>query len=890
MSDERRRLEVRDQADPLRRRARPGDQRPRDADLQDDVVRVQQRRARARTCSRSPSSATSTRASEPDAGRRRGARRRARGRHRRPSLVASGQAAETFAVLNIAQAGDHIVSSSSIYGGTYNLFKYTLAKLGIETTFVENQDDAEEWRARRPPEHQAVLRRDHRQPEDQHPRHRAGRRRRARERACRSSSTTRSRRRTSSVRSSTAPTSSCTRPPSSSAATARSSAASSSTAARSRGRRTSTSSPGLTEPDPSYHGASYTTVLGDGIAYIIKARVQLLRDLGAAIVARQRVRSSSRASRRCSLRIERHVQNAQEIAEWLENHADVATRELLGPAVEPVVRGREQVRPQGRRRGAVVRAQGRRGCRPRAGRQRRRCSATSRTSATCAALDHPPGVDDALAAHPRAAAHHRRHAGPGAALGRASRTSTTSRPTSRPASPPRAPPRGRSRLTRRRRRMPRAARLAASVAHVRRRNKRRRRAGGRMRPMDWQTPEDAVPVELRHGGAARRRSPAKPPATGAWREGDDPGDRTFVVDRRRSRSSAARRCPASRIAYETWGELNADARQRDPRAARPHRRQPRHRRRRARRIRPPAGGRASSARASAIDTDRWFVVAPNMLGGCQGSTGPGIARARRRRVGLPVPVPHDPRPGRRAGAPSPTRSASTAGPPSSAARWAAMQALEWAIRHPERVERIAVLAAPAAVERRPDRAELGADRGDPHRTRRSAAATTTTRADGEGPHRGLALARRMALLNYRSPTELNDRFERSWQSGAQPARRRRPLRGRELPRLPRQQVHPPLRREQLHRARRGDELARRRPRPRRRRRGARPASRRTRARARHRQRPALPGRAARRSSRGTCPATSTATCRCVIDSPFGHDAFLIEDAVVGDALRALLDA
>ncbi len=62
-------------------------------------------------------------------------------------LLASGQAAETAAVLNIAEAGDHIVSSSSIYGGTYNLFKYTLAKLGIETTFVENQDDVEEWRA-----------------------------------------------------------------------------------------------------------------------------------------------------------------------------------------------------------------------------------------------------------------------------------------------------------------------------------------------------------------------------------------------------------------------------------------------------------------------------------------------------------------------------------------------------------------------------------------------------------------------------------------------------------------------------------------------------------------------------------------------------------------------
>src|SRR5690554_5096414 len=61
-------------------------------------------------------------------------------------LLASGQSATTFAVLNIAQAGDHIVSSSAIYGGTYNLFKYTLAKLGIETTFVEDQDDPEEWR------------------------------------------------------------------------------------------------------------------------------------------------------------------------------------------------------------------------------------------------------------------------------------------------------------------------------------------------------------------------------------------------------------------------------------------------------------------------------------------------------------------------------------------------------------------------------------------------------------------------------------------------------------------------------------------------------------------------------------------------------------------------
>ena len=62
-------------------------------------------------------------------------------------LVSSGQAAETLAILNIAEAGDHIVSSASLYGGTYNLFHYTLPKLGIEVSFVENADDLESWKA-----------------------------------------------------------------------------------------------------------------------------------------------------------------------------------------------------------------------------------------------------------------------------------------------------------------------------------------------------------------------------------------------------------------------------------------------------------------------------------------------------------------------------------------------------------------------------------------------------------------------------------------------------------------------------------------------------------------------------------------------------------------------
>jgi homoserine O-acetyltransferase len=108
-------------------------------------------------------------------------------------------------------------------------------------------------------------------------------------------------------------------------------------------------------------------------------------------------------------------------------------------------------------------------------------------------------------------------------------------------------------------------------------------------------------------------------------------------------------------------------------------------------------------------------------------------------------------------------------------RWAAviggsmggMQSLEWAVSYPDRLERVAVLAAPAtsnADQIALNSVQLEAVRMDPA----WAGGEYYDAADGEGPHRGLALARRMALLNYRSPTELNDRFERSWQSGLSP--------------------------------------------------------------------------------------------------------------------------
>jgi len=61
--------------------------------------------------------------------------------------VSSGQAAESIALLNLAENGGHVVSSASLYGGTYNLFHYTLPKLGVEVTFVDDPDDLDAWRS-----------------------------------------------------------------------------------------------------------------------------------------------------------------------------------------------------------------------------------------------------------------------------------------------------------------------------------------------------------------------------------------------------------------------------------------------------------------------------------------------------------------------------------------------------------------------------------------------------------------------------------------------------------------------------------------------------------------------------------------------------------------------
>jgi homoserine O-acetyltransferase len=281
--------------------------------------------------------------------------------------------------------------------------------------------------------------------------------------------------------------------------------------------------------------------------------------------------------------------------------------------------------------------------------------------------------------------------------------------------------------------------------------------------MDWQTPEDAVPSAF-VTESNRRALSAAPPASGAWRSGDDPGDRRFVsIGDQRLESGA--KLPGVTIAYETWGELNADASNAvlvlhaltgDSHVAGAAK--PGH---------PTAGwwtGLVGPGKV--LDPADWFVVAPNMLGGCQGSTGPSSLAPDGREWGsrFPYLTIRD-----QVAAQVAFTDALGIG------SWAlivggsmgGMQALEWAVGDPGRVERVAVLAAPplsSADQIALNSVQSEAIRSDP----RFAGGDYYEAADGEGPHAGLALARRMALLNYRSPTELNDRFERSWQSGLSP--------------------------------------------------------------------------------------------------------------------------
>ena len=281
--------------------------------------------------------------------------------------------------------------------------------------------------------------------------------------------------------------------------------------------------------------------------------------------------------------------------------------------------------------------------------------------------------------------------------------------------------------------------------------------------MDWQTSEDTVPSAPITEADARQLL-GRPPATGAWRDGDPIGERHFAAFGS-FRTEGGRELPGYRLAYEMWGELSPE---RDNAVLILHALTgDSHVRGEAGPGQPTEGWwQDVVGPGAAIDTDRWFVIAPNMLGGCQGSTGPAsIASDGYEWAGrFPYLTIRDQ-------VVAQVRLADALG----IDRWAAviggsmggMHALEWAIGLPDRVARVAILSAPpvgTADQIALNSVQLEAIQMDP----RFHGGDYYDAGDGDGPHRGLALARRMALLNYRSPTELNQRFQRSWQSGVSP--------------------------------------------------------------------------------------------------------------------------
>ena len=233
--------------------------------------------------------------------------------------VSSGQAATTLALLNLAEAGDHLVSSPVLYGGTYQLFHHTLPKLGVGVSFVADQGDPEAWRREIRPNTKALFGETIGNPKGEvlniaavaEVAHEAG---------------------VPLVVDNTVATPYLNRPFEHGADIVVHSATK-----WIGGHGNSIGGvivdggvfdfgasgrfPNFTEPDPSYHGLVYWDALGHG-AYIAKARVQLLRDLGPAISPFNAFLFLLGVET-LSLRMERHVANAQAVAEWLQTRDEV---------------------------------------------------------------------------------------------------------------------------------------------------------------------------------------------------------------------------------------------------------------------------------------------------------------------------------------------------------------------------------------------------------------------------------------------------------------------------------------------------------------------------------------------------------------------------------------
>jgi len=242
-------------------------------------------------------------------------------------LVASGSAATTYAVLNLAEAGDHIVSSPSLYGGTYNLFHHTLKKFGVEVTFVENPDDPESWQKAVKPNTKAFFGETIANPRNDlldisavaEVAHKNG---------------------VPLIVDNTVATPFLIRPIEHGADVVVHSATKFLSghgnavvgAIIDSGKFDYAKFPdrfkNFNTPDESYHGLVYAQALGVGsafganLSYIFKIRLTLLRDTGAA-VSPFNAWLLAQGLETLSLRLERHVENAKEVANWLAKHPQV---------------------------------------------------------------------------------------------------------------------------------------------------------------------------------------------------------------------------------------------------------------------------------------------------------------------------------------------------------------------------------------------------------------------------------------------------------------------------------------------------------------------------------------------------------------------------------------
>ncbi|WP_033238954.1 bifunctional o-acetylhomoserine/o-acetylserine sulfhydrylase [Streptomyces albidoflavus] len=263
--------------------------------------------------------------------------------------LASGQAAETLALLTLAGAGDHLVSSTSLYGGTYNLLRHTLPRLGIEVTFVDDPDDLDAWRAAIRPTTKAVFAESLGNPRGNvldirgvaDVAHEAG---------------------VPLVVDNTVPTPYLLRPAEHGADIVVHSAT------KFLGGHGTTLGgvvvdagsfdfgahperfPDFTAPDPSYHGLRYWPDLGPG-AFAVKLRVQLLRDLGPALSPHSAF-LLLQGIETLSLRLERHAANALALAEWLQARDEVAVVHHPGLSSSPWYEAGQRHLPRGA--GAVV--------------------------------------------------------------------------------------------------------------------------------------------------------------------------------------------------------------------------------------------------------------------------------------------------------------------------------------------------------------------------------------------------------------------------------------------------------------------------------------------------------------------------------------------------------